>query len=248
MTKIQFLNISVDNITTNIALEKISFLVENTTQSYVVTPNVDHIIMVEKDQEFKEIYENASLVLTDGQPLIWISKYFGTPIVEKISGSDLFPKICAVAAEKGYSMFFLGAAKGVADKAAMNLLDLHPNINIVGTYSPTFGFEKNEEEIAGIINLINSKKPDILILALGSPKQEKFYYKYKEKINVPVALALGASVDFAAGNIKRAPHWMSKNGFEWLYRLYKEPKRLFKRYIIDDTKILWLIIKYKRNR
>lgn len=150
-----------------------------------------------------------------------------------------------MAAEKGYNMFFLGAGDGVANKAAQNLTNKFPKLNIVGTYSPPFGFEKDKKEIEKIINMVNKANTQILIVGLGCPKQEKFIHKYRKELNVPISLGLGASLDFEAGNIKRAPKWMSDNGLEWLYRLSKEPKRMFKRYIVDDVKIFKLMFKYK---
>lgn len=245
MSRIKFLNTEVDNLTMNEAINQIDRLIQMRTPSYVVTPNVDHIAKLEKDEEFKDVYKNADLILTDGMPLIWISKLKGNPIKEKVSGSDLFPKICELASNKGYSVFLLGAAEGIADKAAENLKNKYEGLNIVGTYSPSYGFEKKSDEIDKIIRIINECKPDILAVGLGAPKQEKFLYKYKKRLNVPISLAIGASIDFEAGNIKRAPKWMSEHGLEWFYRFLKEPKRLFKRYFIDDIKILQLYWKYK---
>lgn len=246
MSRITFLNTEIDNLTMSEAIGEIDKLVINRKPSYVVTPNVDHIVKLEKDEEFKEVYKNADLILTDGMPLIWISKMKSTPIKEKVSGSDLFPKVCELAAKKGHKIFLLGAAEGVAAKAAENLKKKYTRLNIVGAYSPSYGFEKKEDEIEKIIKIINEVKPDILAVGLGAPKQEKFLYKYKDKLNVPVSLAIGASIDFEAGNIERAPVFMQKCGLEWFYRLCKEPKRMFKRYIIDDMKILGLILKYRR--
>ena len=170
-----------------------------------------------------------------------------TPIKEKVSGSDLFPKVCEMASKNNYSIFLLGAAEGVAEKAAENLCKKYRNLKVAGVYSPSYGFEKNQKEINKILEIINEARPDILAVGLGAPKQEKFIYKYKEKLNVPISLAIGASIDFEAGNIKRAPRWMQKNGLEWLYRLCKEPKRMFKRYIIDDLKIFSLYFKYRKD-
>jgi exopolysaccharide biosynthesis WecB/TagA/CpsF family protein len=226
------------------ALKYIDKLIVKNSASYVVTPNVDHIVKLEEDEELKKVYENADLILTDGMPLIWISKLKKKPIKEKVSGSDLFPKLCNLAAKKDYSIFLLGARNGVAEKAAENLRNKYSGLNIVGTYSPTFGFEQDEKEIKYIIEIINKVKPDILAVGLGAPKQEKFIYKYRDELKVPISLAIGASIDFEAGNIERAPKWMQKNGLEWFYRLSKEPKRMFKRYVIDDTKIIKLIFKY----
>jgi N-acetylglucosaminyldiphosphoundecaprenol N-acetyl-beta-D-mannosaminyltransferase len=245
MARIKFMNTEIDNLTMKETLDEIDKLILKNDKSYVVTPNVDHIVMLETDVELKNIYRDASLILTDGKPLLWISKWYKTPIKEKISGSDLFPLLCEMAAKKGYSMFFLGAAEGVAAKAAENLKKKYNGLKIVGTYSPPYGFEKDEIESEKIIDMVKEAHPDILILGLGSPKQEKFVYHYCKDLGVPISLGLGASLDFEAGNIRRAPKWMSNHGLEWLYRLIKEPKRMFKRYIIDDCKIVKLIIKYK---
>ena len=245
MSRMKFMNTEIDNLTMKETIDEIDKLIKEDKNAYVVTPNVDHIVKLETDKELQEVYKDADLILTDGKPLIWISKFYKTPIKEKISGSDLFPLLCEMAAEKGYNMFFLGAGEGVANKAAQNLTNKFPKLNIVGTYSPPFGFEKDKKEIEKIINMVNKANSQILIVGLGCPKQEKFIHKYRKELNVPISLGLGASLDFEAGNIKRAPKWMSDNGLEWLYRLSKEPKRMFKRYIVDDVKIFKLMFKYK---
>lgn len=245
-SRMKFLNTEIDNLNMQEAVEAIDNLIKRKGSSYVVTPNVDHIVKLENDIEFQEVYRNADLILTDGMPLIWISKLKGNPIKEKVSGSDLFPEVCKLASKKGYGIFLLGAAEGVAVKAAENLKNKFEGLKIVGTYSPSYGFEKREEEIKYIIDIINEAKPDILAVGLGAPKQEKFIYKYRKELKVPISLAIGASIDFEAGNINRAPIWMQKCGLEWFYRLYKEPKRMFKRYLVDDLTIFKLLIKYSK--
>lgn len=247
MARIKFLNTEVDNLTMQEAIKKIDDIIKQGKPSYVVTPNVDHIVKLEEDFEFKKVYEEADLILTDGMPLIWMSRFQKDKIKEKVSGSDLFPKVCELASEKSYKVFLLGAAEGVASKAAKNLTNKYNNLNMVGVYSPSFGFEEKEEEIEKIIDLINDSKPHILAVGLGAPKQEKFIHKYKERLNVPISLAIGASIDFEAGNITRAPKWMQKSGLEWFYRFLNEPKRMFKRYFIDDIKILKIFIKYRKR-
>ena len=245
MARIKFMNTDIDNLTMAETLNEIEKLIQKKNCSYVVTPNVDHIVRLEKDEELQKVYKNASLILTDGKPLIWISKWYKTPIKEKISGSDLFPRVCQLAANKNYTMYLLGAAEGVADTAARNLMKKYPGLNIVGTYSPPFGFEKNEQEMNKIKTRIQDVHPDILIVGLGCPKQEKFMYYHCKELGVPISFGLGASIDFEAGNIKRAPKWMSNHGLEWLYRFSKEPKRLFKRYFVDDLKIIQVARKYR---
>lgn len=244
--RIKFLNTHVDNLTMDEAIGEIDKLICEKKNSYVVTPNLDHIILIENDIIFKEIYDHADLVLTDGMPLLWISKRIGMPIKEKVSGSDLFPELCCLAARKGYSMFFLGAEEGVAAIAAEKLKRRFQGLNIVGTYSPPFGFEKDESEIEKIIKMIQTAKPHILIAALGTPKQEKFIAKYREELGVPVSLGLGATLDFEAGKIKRAPKWMTERGLEWLYRITQDPKRLIIRYWNDAINILPIIKKYNK--
>ena len=241
-------NIMIDNISMEECIEKIDKLIKDGKKHYVVTPNVDHIVKLQNDSEFLEVYEHADLIVVDGMPIVWYSKFIKQSIIEKISGSDLFPKICENAAIKNQKIFLLGAAKGVGERAKKNLESKYKGLEIVGTYSPKFGFEKDDNEINNIINFINSKKPDILAVGLGAPKQEKFIYKYKELLDVPLSLAIGASIDFEAGNIKRAPIWMRKIGLEWFYRLLKEPKRLYRRYLIEDRKFLKIAFEDYKSR
>lgn len=241
------MNIEIDNLTMDEALEEIDKLIQENKNAYVVTPNVDHIVQVERGGELSKAYKEADLVLTDGKPLLWIAKWYGTPIKEKISGSDLFPRLCDLAAKKNYRMFFLGGAEGVAMKAASNLKIRYPGLQVSGTYSPPYGFEQDVCELEKIKQMIRNLNPQILVVGLGCPKQELFILHNRKKLNVPVSLGLGASLDFEAGNIKRAPHWMSECGLEWLYRMVQDPKRLIKRYLIDDRKIFSLAWKYKRK-
>ncbi len=248
MSRIKFMNTEIDNLTMSEALDRIEDLIRKDKNSYVVTPNVDHIIRLEKDKELQAAYHNASLILTDGMPLVWISRLYGTPIKEKISGSDLFPKLCELSAQKGYRMFFLGAKEGVGARAARNLKSRFPSLSIVGTYSPPYGFEKDKSEMEKIREMIRIARPHILIVCFGCPKQELFMLHNRDELGVPISLGLGASLDFEAGYFKRAPKWMSENGFEWVYRLFQNPGRLAKRYLIDDTKIFWLAYKYRKKR
>lgn len=248
MARMKFMNTEVDNLTMDEALAVINILIQQDRNAYVVTPNVDHIVQLEKDEELRCVYQNADLILTDGKPLLWIAKWYGTPIKEKLSGSDLFPRLCILAAQKGYRMFFLGAAEGVAAKAAEKLSGKIPGLQIVGTYSPPLGFENNKKEMDKIEAKIKAARPHILVVGLGCPKQEKFILHNRNKLHVPLSLGLGASLDFEAGRVKRAPKWMADHGLEWLFRIMQDPKRLAKRYLINDREIFRLAIRYKRQR
>ena len=244
MSRIKFMNTEIDNLTMNEALSVIDGLIRQNRNAYVVTPNVDHIVKLETSEKLKAAYSEADLILTDGKPLIWASKLYRNPIKEKISGSDLFPELCKFAAERHYKMFFLGAKEGVAARAAENLKKLYPTIEIVGCYAPSWGFENNRMEMKKIERLIKNAKPHVLVLALGCPKQEIIAYEYRNLFEVPLTLCLGATLDFTAGVVKRAPRWMANAGFEWLYRIYQEPSRMFRRYVLEDWKFLKLFVKY----
>lgn len=248
MARVPFMNTQIDNYTMEEAIDAIDRLICQDKNGYVVTPNIDHIVKLESDQLLQKVYADADIILTDGKPMIWMSRLYGTPIKEKVSGSDLFPNLCRLAAGKGYRVFLLGAAEGVAAKAALNLQNKFPGLIIAGTYSPPFGFEKDEKELQNILRIVTEAKPHILIVGLGCPKQEKFIYNYRNKLNIPVSLGLGASIDFEAGILKRAPKWMADHGFEWLYRIVQDPGRMAKRYFVDDMKIIRLFFKYRPKR
>ena len=239
--RVQMLNIEIDNLTMDEALDKACVLIKDKSSSYIVTPNVDHLMILQEDSLFKEIYSNAAMILCDGKPIQIASKIIGTPIKEKISGSDFFPRLCEKAAEKGYSVFFLGAEEGVAQKAAEILGERLPQLKVTGTYSPPFGFENNINEIKKIISLINSTNTNILFVGLGAPKQEKFIWNYKDKLKANLYIGIGNSFNFIAGDIKRAPEWMQKMSLEWLWRMLTEPKskNLWKRYLHKDLKFLY---------
>jgi len=205
--------------------------------------SVDVIIKSRNDPEFFLILKKAFFLTPDGLPIMWAAKLTGKKLKAKISGSDLFPALCKVAADKNYKVFFLGAKRGVSQKASEILKRKYPKLNVVGVHSPPFGFESVEEENQHIVKMIEDKKPDILFVGLGAPKQEKWIWRYKDEINVPVSIAVGASFDFIASNVKRAPKWMQKIGLEWFFRLCQEPRRLWKRYLIGNTIFVWLVLK-----
>ena len=240
--RVNVCGIQIDNLTMQEAIREIERLIQEKKPSYVVTPNVDHVVTYQKDKEFRELYQNADLVLADGVPILWAARFLGTPLKEKVSGSDLLPLVCAYAARKHWRLLFLGAAEGVAQQAAQELSKKYDNLHIVGVYSPPFGFEKDEDETTQIINLINATKPDVLLVGLGAPKQEKWIYRYRNIHQVPVSIGIGASFDFAAGVLRRAPSWMQHIGLEWFWRFLMEPRRLWKRYFVRDPWFFLLLL------
>lgn len=245
MKKQPLLNTYVNSVDMNETLSSIDEMILSSKKKYIVAINVDVVMKIENDPYLKEITDNADMVLVDGKPLIWIAKHHNRPVKTKISGSDMIPLLCERAADKGYSIFIIGGKNGIAKKAKENLERDYPGINIVGTYAPPFGFEKDEAELEKINERISAAHPDLLIVCFGCPKQEKWIYENYNRYDAKVSICAGATVDFLAGNVKRAPRWISECGFEWLYRFFKEPKRMFRRYFIDDMKIFGLIKKYK---
>lgn len=238
-------DVGIHNVTLKGAIDLIEQFIVKKKQAFIVTPNVDHIVKLQIDKKFKRIYKSASLVLADGMPLLLAARFLGTPLKEKISGSDLFPKLCEYSANKGYKLFFLGGRQGAVSIAKKALEDKYPQIKIVGVYSPPYGFEKDKKENGKIINMIKSTNPDILFVGLGAPKQEKWIYRHYKNLNVPVSIGIGVTFEFVAGMVKRAPVWMQKTSLEWFWRLMMEPRRLWKRYLVDDIKFFWLVFKQK---
>ncbi len=230
------------------ALHEMERLILEKNLRFVVTPNVDVLMQLHKDPEFKRIFEKAALVLPDGMPLLWAGHFLGTPFKEKVSGSDLFVEFCAFAAQKGYKVYFMGAMPGVAAEARDVLTKRFPGLQVVGVHSPSFGFEKNEAECADIVRKIHAAAPDVLFLALGSPKQEIWAERFREQLGVPVTIGVGISFDYVAGTVKRAPRWMQNAGLEWLFRLFIEPRRLWKRYLLNDPKFFWLVLRQKCSK
>lgn len=237
--------IEVDNLTFAEAVSRIIALAREHRSQYVVTPNADHIVKLQKDSAFRDVYRDAALVVADGMPLLWASRWLGTPLKERITGADLLPYLCAQAAQHGLSVYLLGAPPGVAQQAADKLSARHPSLKIVGVYSPPFGFEHDPAECQRIVEQINRCEPAILFVGVGCPKQEFWIANYRHLLKTGVMLGVGAAIAFAAGTEKRAPLFMQKTGLEWLYRLAQDPKRLTRRYLEDFT---FFLIVYREWR
>jgi N-acetylglucosaminyldiphosphoundecaprenol N-acetyl-beta-D-mannosaminyltransferase len=234
-SRISLFGITIDNLTMVQAVERIGELLkEGRGQHYVATPNVDHIVRLYKDCAFRQAYASASLVLADGMPVIWASRLLRRPLQMRVTGADLLPAVCEMAASTGRSVFLLGGLAGVAERAAHNLRLRYAGLQIAGTYSPALGFERDAAERARIIERINAVRPDILAIGLGAPKQELWIAGNRSELHFGVALCIGAAIDFAAGELERAPRWMQEQGFEWLWRLSQQPRRLWRRYLVED--------------
>ena len=211
------------------------------TPGFVVTPNVDHVCLFHRRADIRAAYREAFLALPDGIPLLWAARIVGRPLKEKLSGSDLVPALSEWAAQEGCSVFCFGATEGVAEKAAQKLQERYPGLKVAGVYSPPLGFERDPAENRRAIDAIRNARPDICFVALGCPKQELWLLEHYEDIGVPVSLGIGAGLDFVAGKVRRAPRRLQRIGLEWVWRLFQEPRRLWRRYLVEDALFFSLV-------
>lgn len=229
---VSILGIPFDHLTTADTLARIDAMIASRRPHYLVTANVDFLVQAHRDVELRRILLDADLVLCDGTPIVWASHWLGNPLPERVAGSDLVPALIANASTKGQRVFFLGAAPGVAVEAAARLRRDYPLLNVVGHASPPFS-ALLEMDHAAIAQQIRDARPDILLVSFGCPKQEKWIAMHYRALGVPVCIGVGATLDFLAGRVKRAPDWMRRSGTEWIFRLMQEPRRLYKRYATD---------------
>jgi N-acetylglucosaminyldiphosphoundecaprenol N-acetyl-beta-D-mannosaminyltransferase len=232
----------VDAVARAEALETIRRLVDTHQGGAVFTPNVDHILMAETNREFRLAYRRASLVLADGVPIIWASKLLGAPLPEKLSGSDMVLPIARLAASQRWRVYLLGGNSGVARLAAERL-SKREGVLIVGVDDAFIRLERADPEQHKVLDRIRDAKPDLLFVALGAPKQELWIARHRAELGPTVAIAVGASLDFVAGTLRRAPRWISTAGLEWLYRLVQEPRRLWRRYLLRGPRVVPVLIR-----
>lgn len=229
----RFGNAEIINVSLKEAVDLVIGLCESKKPSYVVTPNVDHIVLLEDHKAFQESYAEADLVFCDGMPIVWASHLINQPLKERVAGSDLAPALCERVVSTGHSVFLFGAAPGVAERAAANLCETYPGITIAGVYSPPLGFDRDDSQVATAIQRINESNADLIFLAMSTISQETFMQKSHTRLNKGVMLGIGATIDFIAGEKVRAPVVLRKMGLEWAFRLAQEPTRLFGRYFRD---------------
>lgn len=238
---VRILNVEIDNLSMPELLHRLG------SGGFVVTPNADHLIKLQTDREFYQLYQAADYRVCDSQIVLGASYVLGTPLKERLSGSDLLPAFYRYYHnDESMRIFLLGAAEGVAERARANINATVQRNMVVAAHSPSFGFERNTEECDRIIEQINASGATVLAIGVGAPKQEKWIYHHRHRLpQVKVFLAIGATIDFEAGEVSRAPRWMSNWGVEWLYRISQQPARLWRRYLVDDLPFLWLLLQQR---
>lgn len=244
----KILGIPFSNLDYDMALE---YIIDNAkcVKKYIkiYTPNVDFAIKAHKSQHFLEILNRADLTLADGMPLVWASKFLGNPLKGKISGSSLFFKLCSIAEKNNIKIFLLGGLPNAAEIASKQLTSKYGDI-ISGTYCPNYGFIDDPDEVNKIIKLISKSGSNVVVVGLGAPLQEVFIDRFSKYYKVPVSMGLGGTIDFASGLRKMPPEFIKNFGMGWFWRLILEPKRLWKRYLIDDMKFFYYLYLQKIKR
>lgn len=209
--------------------DRVMALVEANRPCYFITANVHYAMLTADDPRLRALNEGAAFLVADGAPLVWASRWLGTPLPERVAGSDLIHDLAARAAARGLRLFLLGGAPGIAEEAARRLGERYPGLVIAGTAAPPHR-PLQAEELTRLLDLIRTARPDLLLVAFGQPKGEFWIAEHLEALGVPVSVQIGATLDFVAGRVRRAPRWLQRVGLEWAYRMWLEPRRLAPRY------------------
>lgn len=241
-TRVRIGEVDIDPVTLDGALKRIAELIADQGGGAVFTPNVDHVVKAEKHAAFREAYSRADLCVADGMPIVWASRLLGSPLPEKVSGSDLILPLARLAADRRWRVYLLGGGAGVAaharEKMAREL-----GVDVVGADAPIVDGNGRSDTADDTVRLIRAARPDLLLVAFGAPKQELWIERHGQQIAPAVAVAVGGSLDFFTGRVRRAPPWMSHAGLEWLYRLAQEPRRMWRRYLIEDPRFLAIVVR-----
>lgn len=230
---IDLCGVEVHAVTEAQCVEHVVASLDSGRGGWIVTPNLDHLRRLVNEREFRELCERADLRVADGMPLVWAARMQRTPLPERVAGSNLIWSLSRAAAERGRSIYLLGGDEGAAERAAEELRKRFPALVVAGMHRPPFGFERDPARMAAMIADLERARPDIVLVALGSPKQERLIDELRGRLPHAWWLGIGISFSFVAGMVKRAPPWMQKLGLEWVHRLAQEPRRLFRRYVID---------------
>ncbi len=236
------LGVPVHRVRMQEALATLERFIAERTPHLVITADANAILIALEDPEFHALIQNADMVTPDGAGLIWAGRYCRQPFPERVSGVDLVWHLTRLSHENGYRLFFLGSAPGVAERARQNLLAEFSNAQIVGT---AHGYFCPEEEPA-ILQQIRACQPDVLLIAMGMPRQEKWAHRHRDTLGVPVMIGVGGSFDVYAGVVKRAPRWLQKSGFEWLWRLIQDPRKIRK--VRNLPRFAWRVLTQARKR
>lgn len=234
------LGVGVSALNMPLAVQAFDEFIRRGERTYVCVSNVHILTECQRDPVLRRIHNHAGLVTPDGMPLVWVSRLFGRKEVARVYGPDLLVAVCEHSVEKGYRHYFYGGAEGVADELAKRLARRFPGLVVAGCEAPPFRALTPEEDQAAVERM-NQAAPDIIWVGLGAPKQERWMAAHRPSLDAPVIVGVGAAFDFHSGAKKQAPLWMQRAGLEWLFRLFTEPGRLWKRYLVNNPWFMWLV-------
>ena len=243
--KVKILGINVSSITNSDLLDSFTDIINNKLKTQVCITPVNSLLVAYENPAVKSVYNNADFVICDSVPLKWASAFLGTPIKERITGLDLLPDLVDLSAKHNFSIFLLGASPGVGAQLKKAILEKHPHCNVNGIYVPPFMKVFSDVENQKMVDAVNDAKPDILLVSLTAPKQDIWIAQNLNQLNATLCVGIGGAFEVMAGIAKRSPYWMQKAGLEWFFRLIQEPRRLYRRYLIEAPAFIPLVIKQK---
>jgi N-acetylglucosaminyldiphosphoundecaprenol N-acetyl-beta-D-mannosaminyltransferase len=246
--RVDMLGLRIDRISESQTIERTLGGVRDGRGGWICPANLDVLRQVAGAPELRALVDQADLVVADGMPLLWASRLQGSALPERVAGSSLIHTLSAAAARSGASVFLLGGAPGVAEQTAERLRADSPGLEIAGTYCPPLGFEREPAEQERLEAALRHARPDIVFVALGFPKQERLIGRLRTRFPSVWFVSVGASLSFAAGELRRAPRWMQRCGLEWLHRLAQEPRRLARRYLVDGIPFLLRVLAHSAAR
>jgi len=238
---VNILGVNVSPVPFTGVLEMIESWIEAGTKKYICCTPVSSVMAAHDDKKVMDAINGAGLAVPDGMPIVWIVQLAGFPNQDRVYGPDLLTSVCGLSEKKGYSHFFYGGQPGIPERLVGNLKHQFPCLKVAGTYCPPFR-PLTAEEDSGIIDEINRNSPDIVWVGLGSPKQDLWMSEHYQKLDAKVCIGIGAAFDFHAGRVKQAPRWMQRSGLEWVYRLWQEPTRLWRRYLVGNPMFVFFLI------
>ncbi len=242
--RIELMNCRIDNLSMAETVETVGRFISGGGSHQHVVVNVDKMVKANRNPELLEIINSCDLINADGMPVVWAARFLGRPLKERVAGVDLFRALVERAAREGWRIYFLGARQEVVSRVVEVFCREFPNLQVCGWRD---GYWKPEEE-AQVVEEIRRSRPDILFVAISSPKKEQFLGQYAREMGIPFSMGVGGSFDVVAGRVRRAPLWMQKVGLEWFFRFLQEPKRMFRRYFVDDAAFLVLLWREWRKK
>jgi N-acetylglucosaminyldiphosphoundecaprenol N-acetyl-beta-D-mannosaminyltransferase len=235
------LGVGVSAVDVDVAVDEIARWIDAREQHYVCVTGVHGIMESQRDLELRAIHNSSGLTTPDGMPMVWAGRWAGLA-VQRVYGPDLMLHLCARAVDRGWSSYFYGGREGVPERLAQRLTARFPGLRVAGTYSPPFR-PLTPDEDGAVLERINAAEPDLLYVGLSTPKQERWMADHVDALRVPAILGVGAAFDIHAGTLRQAPIWMQRAGLEWLYRLAVEPRRLWRRYLSNNPRFVWQVLR-----